>query len=342
MTTSTRLALAKAMALEVKLFLFRKFSPLKKQSFLPPLIPTTTCTVFYPPQAVDSSTSLEPEVRALKALAQVPGGGSPTRGKGSPRAKVRALQAVQVQQQHSLLAQEGRQPTVVPCPAPPAPTVGMGSQAGVMQATSPLDAPAPQLLLGWGGLKMSPAPLNSTQGGYTAHPARQCSQLSQNILVERILETEKRWGDTHLQHRLQQSLSWWKRWAKPHIVDLIKEGIKPQWSSPPRMSLSGRQGPNLEQAKEILLDYQKSGAVKEVQDQNSKHLLPWFLISKPEEGGEPSGGSFRTAEKSTSFFRSNPSSWITPSKFFQPSKRATGPPKSTSRTLFFICQSTPP
>ena len=152
----------------------------------------------------------------------------------------------------------------------------------------------------------------------------------------------KRGGDAHLPNQLQERLSWWKKWAKPHIVKVIQEGIRPQWSSPPKLSLSGRQGPNLEQAKEILLDYQKSGAVKEVQDQNSQHLLPWFLISKPEEGGGQSGGSFRTAEKSTSFSRFIPSSWITPSKFFQPSRRATGPHRSTSRTLIFICQSIPP
>ena len=35
----------------------------------------------------------------------------------------------------------------------------------------------------------------------------------------------------------------------------------------------------------ILQDNQNSGAIKKVESQNSNHLIPWFLISKPEGGG---------------------------------------------------------
>jgi hypothetical protein len=38
----------------------------------------------------------------------------------------------------------------------------------------------------------------------------------------------------------------------------------------------------LKQAEKILQDYEKSGSVKRVGDSNSQHLIPWFLISKPE------------------------------------------------------------
>lgn len=85
--------------------------------------------------------------------------------------------------------------------------------------------------------------------------------------------------------RLQLCLHWWKKWASPKIVSLIKEGITPQWVNPPHLSVQARQGSNLEQAKTILAEYETCGAVKRVKPEGTLHFLPWFLISKPEEGG---------------------------------------------------------
>ena len=102
----------------------------------------------------------------------------------------------------------------------------------------------------------------------------------------------RKWvGDTHLPHRLRLNLQWWEKWASPKIVNLIKYGIKPQWQNPPSLSVQGRQGENLEQARKILEDYEKSGAVRRVNPQGTQHLLPWFLISKPEDGEGSSAGS---------------------------------------------------
>ena len=42
---------------------------------------------------------------------------------------------------------------------------------------------------------------------------------------------------------------------------------------------------DLAQAQKILKDYEQSGSVKKVGGVGTKHLIPWFLISKP-EGGE--------------------------------------------------------
>ena len=111
------------------------------------------------------------------------------------------------------------------------------------------------------------------------------SDLLATPLLQLIQAKEACWGDTPLHHRLRLSLSWWRKNATPQVVSLITEGIKPQWDTPPRLSIQGRQGSNLEQAQNILEDYEKSGAVRRVSTLDTQHLLPWFLISKPEEGG---------------------------------------------------------
>ena len=122
-------------------------------------------------------------------------------------------------------------------------------------------------------------------------------KLGENGLENIIEEAEKRWGDTHLPNRLQHCLPWWEKWATPKVCNLIREGIKPQWKNPPPLSVQGRQGENLEQAQKILEDYEKSGAVKRVNPQGTLHLLPCFLISKPEEGGAQNGGSSQIVGK---------------------------------------------
>jgi hypothetical protein len=94
--------------------------------------------------------------------------------------------------------------------------------------------------------------------------------------MEKILLTESWWGDTPLHKRLQQSLSWWSKNATPEVVKLLKEGIRPPWSTPPKMTLNHHQrgGQNLEQVKKILQDYQVSGAIKIVDPKDSNHLIP--------------------------------------------------------------------
>jgi hypothetical protein len=105
-------------------------------------------------------------------------------------------------------------------------------------------------------------------------------------LLEEINLREKSWGNTPLYQRLQHSLQWWQKNASPQVVTLIREGITPQWHLPPLLSVQGRQGSNLDQAQKILADYEKSGAVKRVGAEGTRHLLPWFLISKVEPTGD--------------------------------------------------------
>jgi hypothetical protein len=116
----------------------------------------------------------------------------------------------------------------------------------------------------------------------------QASQVNPSSKLEdKILLVEKGWGNTPLFKRLQKSLPFWERYASKEVLQIIKEGIKPPWSSPPKMSTHNhpRGDQNLERAADILQDYQNSGSVRLVNPTESCHLIPWFLISKPEEGG---------------------------------------------------------
>ena len=68
-------------------------------------------------------------------------------------------------------------------------------------------------------------------------PEPQCQSQGVN-LMEKILLRESWWGDTPLHKRLQQSLSCWSKNASPDVVKLLKEGIRPPWSTPPKMTLN--------------------------------------------------------------------------------------------------------
>ena len=105
-------------------------------------------------------------------------------------------------------------------------------------------------------------------------------------LLSVIQQVELAWGSTPLFSRLRECQAWWDKWASPSVAQLIREGIRPPWSSPPRLSLQGRQGENLPQAEKILLDYERSGAVERVSAEGTGHPIPWFLLEKNEPSGE--------------------------------------------------------
>ena len=105
-----------------------------------------------------------------------------------------------------------------------------------------------------------------------------------------LLEKEERtWADTPLWQRLQRRISWWEKHAPPFIQTLIKRGVSAEIPLPPVLSktIPSKSMEEVRLATEIMLDYQKSGAVRVVSDPHlTKHLIPWFIISKKEpEGG---------------------------------------------------------
>jgi hypothetical protein len=67
---------------------------------------------------------------------------------------------------------------------------------------------------------------------------------------------------------------------------LIQEGISLP-NLPPLLSQKHQthSQKEIDLAKEILEDYLKSGAVKRVEREGTKHLVPWFILSKQEGGG---------------------------------------------------------
>jgi hypothetical protein len=115
-------------------------------------------------------------------------------------------------------------------------------------------------------------------------PSDQLS-LAQDSLKNLVIQAENQWGDTPLPTRV---------FSMPAMVEKVGHRAQNKIDSgrnytpvgtPPPLSVNARQGQNLEQAQKILEEYEQCGAVKRVTPQGTKHLLPWFLISKPEEGG---------------------------------------------------------
>ena len=86
----------------------------------------------------------------------------------------------------------------------------------------------------------------------------------------------------------RNSLDWWRRHSTWEVQHLIAEGVKPSWSCPPRLSVSTFQRNSPQEvalAQTIMLEYQRVGAVTPVSLEGTAHLVPWFIISKPELGG---------------------------------------------------------
>jgi hypothetical protein len=70
-------------------------------------------------------------------------------------------------------------------------------------------------------------------------------------------------------------LKWWEENASPATCQLIRDGIQPPWKYPPKISThpKTRGGMDLHQAEKILLDYEKSGSVKKVWDNETMKQL---------------------------------------------------------------------
>ena len=84
--------------------------------------------------------------------------------------------------------------------------------------------------------------------------------------------------------RLRQRILWWKRHAPSHISQLILQGVQHSWDLSPVLSCQyQKKSPqDLQKVSHILAQYQAAGAIKPVSAQGTKHLIPWFVISKQE------------------------------------------------------------
>ena len=119
------------------------------------------------------------------------------------------------------------------------------------------------------------------ESGCAPHPLQVC-------LLDRISLKERMWGDTPLRLRLVRSLSWCQTHAPPSVVSFILQGVQEDHPLPDSLSMFRRERSpeDLLLAQQILEDDQQVGAVRQVTDPgNTKHLVPWFIISKEEQGG---------------------------------------------------------
>ena len=124
---------------------------------------------------------------------------------------------------------------------------------------------------------------------------RVCSKLSsgaespkQSNLSENILKQEEKWGSTPLFLRLRKSFPFWKKIAPQKVLDLILHGVQNDLPLPGNLSQkSWQRAPSeVQLAQKILEEYAQTGAVKKVSAGGTGHLVPWFVLSKQENGGQ--------------------------------------------------------
>jgi hypothetical protein len=99
---------------------------------------------------------------------------------------------------------------------------------------------------------------------------------------------EAQWQGVPLWQRLRDSLPWWEMHAPPFVVGLIRQGVGSDKTLPNFLSQRRQQKADQEisLANQMMLEYKESGAVREVTDpENTRHLVPWFVLTKMEVSG---------------------------------------------------------
>ena len=118
-----------------------------------------------------------------------------------------------------------------------------------------------------------------------AHQSSLKAQSSVSSLQERIQMAEQRWHCARMPDRLRMCVQFWEKHARLEVLNLILKGVPPDKPLPVCLSLKV-QDKSLEEnqlAREVLQDYESSGAVKRVFDEkNTGHLVPWFVLVKKE------------------------------------------------------------
>ena len=89
--------------------------------------------------------------------------------------------------------------------------------------------------------------------------------------------------------RLRQSLPWWQRHTTHlEVLELIRQGVRPDWLVPPHLPCQPQQKciADLQKVQEILLEYLDIGAIKEIPRHEARHLIPWFVLEKKDPSGD--------------------------------------------------------
>ena len=89
--------------------------------------------------------------------------------------------------------------------------------------------------------------------------------------------------------RLRMREEWWAQHAPPQVQQLILKGVPVDWllPQPPvlRIHPCQRSVEDQEAALLVLEEYQQVGAVRQVSMADTKFLVPWFIVRKPEGAG---------------------------------------------------------
>ena len=128
--------------------------------------------------------------------------------------------------------------------------------------------------------KLGPTVASKTQRGSTVTSV---SLPPHFPIAKMIANQETLLGHLPLCKRLGHCFQWWEKHSHPQVLHLIKEGISLP-NLPPILSLNHHKHSQEEihLAKDILEDYLQSGAVLRGEG-GTKHLIPWFVLSKQEE-----------------------------------------------------------
>lgn len=87
--------------------------------------------------------------------------------------------------------------------------------------------------------------------------------------------------------RLRVCLPWWQKHAPQFVLNLIREGVEPQFQGT-HLHLRPQKKDNreVELALEVMQEYVEAKAAKEVPFQGTRYLVPWFVIQKVEPDGK--------------------------------------------------------
>ena len=86
--------------------------------------------------------------------------------------------------------------------------------------------------------------------------------------------------------RLRQRMPWWQRHTKsPQVMGLIQHGVQASYPLPSKLSRvpCKRSQEETKLAWETIQEYLEVGAIQEINLQDAKHLIPWFVIQKGEK-----------------------------------------------------------
>ena len=88
--------------------------------------------------------------------------------------------------------------------------------------------------------------------------------------------------------KLRKALPWWEKHAPRDTLALIQEGVHPSFPLPEYLESRNqvKSAQEVAQALEVLSEYMEVGAVIKDPPGETRHLVPWFVISKQEKGKE--------------------------------------------------------